>query len=69
MGTFIKVCDKAREKLRERKLFHDCLKFNICPCCGNDLEERNWAGGGGAYGDHLYCGNCDKRWEGINKRK
>ena len=56
------ICEKALDKLRDKDLFHGCLKFRIYPKCGDDLEERPWGDSTNAYGDHLYCNKCDKHF-------
>jgi len=55
------ICKKALDKLKEENLFRGCLKFRICPECGESpLEERKWESAGAALGDHLHCKKCGK---------
>lgn len=52
-----KVCDKALDKIDKIKQneteFLDCLKYKICPRCGENLEEK---------ARNFECLECEFKW-------
>lgn len=53
------ICDKAKERLAEKKLARECLVHKICPKCGEDLLVlESWDDGG----LDMKCEGCNKKY-------